>query len=84
MLLGQQAIKRRPHNGLAKFQQSTANRAKCPKTHFHGDNTASNPVGDAKIPKNLYQLQGLNHGSLGSNKPLDCGVTGFGEKALGC
>ena len=27
--------------------QSTANCAKWPNTHFHGDNTGSNPVGDA-------------------------------------
>jgi len=27
--------------------QSTANGAKWPDSHFHGDNTGSNPVGDA-------------------------------------
>jgi len=33
---------------LCAIRPSTTNSAKQPQTHFHGDNTGSNPVGDAK------------------------------------
>jgi hypothetical protein len=36
--------------------QSTANPAKMPHTRFHGGNTGSNPVGDAKKINHLQIL----------------------------
>ncbi len=40
-------------------------------SHFHGGNTGSNPVGDAKIPKNLEESALSNQGPFGSNKLLE-------------
>src|SRR5262245_14033176 len=48
---------------------------------FHGGNTGSNPVGDAKIPKNLHETLVLNQGPSGSNKLLDCQPESRQERA---
>jgi len=55
---------------LASFAQPMQTHPKCPKRPFHGDNTGSNPVGDANKIKNLEKIE-----------PISVGLKGFDKKS---
>jgi hypothetical protein len=48
--------KSKENDGFSEAVPSHANAAKVAKTPFHGDNTGSNPVGDANKTKDFWIL----------------------------
>src|SRR6266851_2313341 len=67
MLFGRNAGKPHPRNDLCTPGRSTANSAKWPRTHFHGGNTGSNPVGDANKTEGVE-----NRSKIVNRKALTC------------
>ena len=52
----QNAANQLGHKGLCSIERITANYAKGPRTHFHGGNMGSNPIGDANQIRNLQKF----------------------------